>query len=133
MIYDSNRYVVSLGTYNANPEIQLKIADKNLKILTVFWDLLCEHRISIGRGQLIQNHSHLCNRTTALDQLQDSIDEQLENSATEFLQWIREEKSRYTRAQFRLLQSLLDRFGTEQMLDAISFCIWHAMLAQKPP
>lgn len=123
IIYDSNRYSLPLGTYNTNPEVQLEIADGNLRILTVFGDLLCEHRISTGRGLLIQNKSHLRDRTTALDELQDSLDEQMNCLATEFLQRIREEKSRYARDQFRLLQSLLDRFGTEQMLDAISFCM----------
>jgi len=123
IIYDSNRYSVPLGTYNTNPEVQLEIADGNLRILTVFGDLLCEHRISTGRGHLVQNKSHLRDRTTALDQLQDSLDEQLSYRATEFLQRIREEKSRYARDQFRLLQSLLDRFGVEQTLNAISFCL----------
>lgn len=123
IIYDSNRYSVPLGTYNTNPEVQLEIADGNLRILTVFGDFLCEHRISTGRGHLIQNKSHLRDRATALDQLQDSLDAQLDGRAVEFLQRIREEKSRYDRDQFRLLQSLLDRFGTEQMLDAISFCM----------
>lgn len=123
IIYDSNRYSVPLGTYNTNTEVQLEVENGNLRILTVFGDLLCEHRISTGRGLLIQNKSHLRDRTTALDELQDSLDEQLECRATEFLRRIREEKSRYARDQFRLLQSLLDRFGTEQMLDAISFCM----------
>lgn len=123
IIYDSNRYSVPLGTYNTNPEVQLEIENGNLRILTVFGDLLCEHRISTGRGLLIQNKSHLRDRTTALDELQDSLDEQLNYGATKFLQRIREEKSRYARDQFRLLQSLLDRFDTEQMLYAISFCM----------
>lgn len=43
------------------------------------------------RGMLIQNKSHLRDRTTALDQLQDSLDERLDCQATEFLQRIREE------------------------------------------
>ena len=123
IIYDSNRYSVPLGTYNTNPEVHLEIIDGNLRILTVFGELLCEHRISTGRGNLIQSTSHLRDRTTALDQLQDGLDEQLNYNATRFLQRIREEKSRYARDQFRLLQSLLDRYGTAQMLDAISFCI----------
>lgn len=89
----------------------------------MFGDLLCEHRICTGRGHHIQNKSHLRDRTTALDQLQDSLNEQLDYGATEFLQRIREAKSRYARDQFRLLQSLLDRFGRSQMLDAISSCM----------
>lgn len=123
IIYDSNRYSVPLGTYSANPEVKLEIVDGNLRILTIFGELLCAHRISTGRGILIQNKSHLRDRTTALDELQNSLDKQLDCKATAFLQRIREEKSRYARDQFRLLQSLLDRFGIEQTLNAISFCI----------
>lgn len=122
VIYDSNRYSVPLGTYNNNPEVQIEVAEGTLRILTVFGDFLCEHRISSGRGQLIQCTSHLRDRTTALDKLQANLDEQLEHKATAFLQRIREEKSRYARDQFMLLQSLLDRFDSEQVLDAISFC-----------
>ena len=53
IIYDSNRYSVPLGTYNTNPEVQLEITYGNLHMLTVFGDLLCEHRISTGRGLII--------------------------------------------------------------------------------
>ena len=123
ILYDSNRYSVPLGTYNTNPKVQLVIADGNLRIFTVFGDFLYEHRISSGRGHLIQNKSHLRNRTTALDQFQDSLDEQLDRRATEFLRRLREEKSRYVRDQFQLLQSLLDKYGAQQVLEAISFCM----------
>ncbi len=123
IIYDSNRYSVPLGTYNTQPEVQLEIENGMLRILTVFGEFICEHRINSGRGLLIQNTSHQRDRSTRLDRLQEELNEQLNFKATEFLQRIREEKSRYARDQFRLLQSLLDRFGAEQTLDAISFCL----------
>lgn len=123
ILYDSNRYSVPLGTCHTEPEVQLEIEDGILRILTLSGQSLCEHRLHTGRGHLIQNKSHLRDRTTALDQLQNNLNEQLEHRAEDFLQRIREEKSRYARDQFRLLQSLLDEYGRAQLLDAISFCM----------
>lgn len=122
IIYDSNRYSVPLGTYNSQPEVRLETKDGTLYIQTVFGEPICEHRISSGRGLLIQNNSHRRDRTTTLDKVQEGLDAQLEYKATDFLQTVRAEKSRYARDQFRLIQSLLDQYDVSAVLDAVSFC-----------
>ena len=122
IIYDSNRYSVPLGTYNTQPEVRIETVDGILYIQTIFGEPICEHRISTGRGLLIQNKSHTRDRTTAIDKVQSELDARLQGKATDFLQTIRTEKSRYARDQFRLIQSLLDQYGLDATLDAVAFC-----------
>lgn len=123
ILYNSNRYSVPLGTYNTQPEVRLETRDNMLYIQTVFGEPICEHRIATGRGLLIQNKSHTRDRTTALDKLQDDLDAALLGQATDFLQAIRTEKSRYSRDQFKIIQSLIDQYGVANVLEGVNFCM----------
>ena len=123
ILYNSNRYSVPLGTYNTQPEVRLETRDNMLYIQTVFGEPICEHRIATGRGLLIQNKSHTRDRTTALDKLQDDLDAALLGQATDFLQVIRTEKSRYSRDQFKIIQSLIDQYGVANVLEGVNFCM----------
>ena len=122
IIYDSNRYSVPLGTYNKQPEVRIETKEGILYILTIFGEAICEHRISSGRGLLIQSKNHTRDRTTALDKLQNDLDARLEHRAAEFLQAIRTEKARYSRDQFRIIQSMIDQHGVPELLEAVDFC-----------
>ena len=122
VLYDSNRYSVPLDTYNTQKEVRIEPLDGILQIQTVFGEPICEHRISNGRGLLIQNKSHTRDRSSGLDQMQDALDSLLENKATIFLQTIRTEKSRYARDQFKLIQTLCDQYGLKDVLVAVDFC-----------
>jgi len=122
IVYDSNRYSVPLGTYNTQKEVRIEPKDGTLYIETVFGEPICEHRISSGRGLLIQSTNHQRDCSSSLDQMQDQLDELLDGKASEFLQTIRTEKSRYARDQFKLIRALYDRHGIEDILDAIEFC-----------
>ncbi len=122
ILYDSNRYSVPLGTYNTQQEVRIETKDGTLYIQTLFGEPICEHRITSGRGLLIQSTSHTRDRTTGLDKLQSDLDTLLENKATEFLQAIRTEKSRYSRDQFKMIQSLIDQYGISEVLEAVGFC-----------
>jgi len=122
VLYDSNRYSVPLDTYNTQKEVRIEPLDGILQIQTVFGEPICEHRISNGRGLLIQNKSHTRDRSSGLDQMQDALDSLLENKATTFLQTIRTEKSRYARDQFKLIQTLCDQYGLKDVLVAVDFC-----------
>jgi len=74
MVYDSNRYSVPLGTYNNQKKVRIEPEDGILYIHTVFGDAICEHRISSGRGLLIQSKSHQRDRSSSLDQMQAALD-----------------------------------------------------------
>lgn len=57
-----------------------------------------------------------------MDKAQANIEELLLFKASAFLQTIRTEKARYARDQFKLLQTLHDKYGIDQVLNAIKFC-----------
>ena len=122
ILYDSNRYSVPLGTYTTQPEVRIETRDGMLYIQTLFGEPICEHRISSGRGLLIQSQSHRRDRASKLDKLLEELDADLDRKATDFLTTIRTDKSRYARDQFRLIRSLLDQYGLEAALEAIGFC-----------
>lgn len=122
IIYCSNRYSLPIGTYTTQPEVEIEAKDGVLKIYTVFHDFICEHRISPGKGMLIKNNNHDRDTTSSIDKLQEDIDKQLDHKAAAFLAGIRADKPRYTRDQFRMLQSLLDKYGKEKLITATDFC-----------
>lgn len=122
VLYDSNRYSVPLGTYNAQKEVCMEAREGTLYIMTAFGDALCDHRIASGRGLLIQSTSHQRDRTSSLDQMQAVMGQKLEGKADDFLQAIRTEKSRYARDQFKLIQALCAQYGVAPVLQAVDFC-----------
>lgn len=121
-IYDSNRYSVPLGTYNNQREVRIETRNNRIYIETTFGESICDHPISTGRGQLIKNSNHARNREEPLDAAQAKLDELFQYEAADFLQRVRIEKSRYARDQFKLLQSLHDKYGQDKVLNAIKFC-----------
>ena len=122
IVYCSNRYSVPIGTYTTQKEVEIEAVDGILKIYTVFHELICEHRISPERGKLIKNKNHDRDTSSPIDALQETLNEQLDWEADAFLAGIRADKPRYARDQFRLIQSLLDKYGKEKLLQAIGFC-----------
>ena len=122
IVYGSNRYTVPLGTYTANPEVHIVERDGLLRIQTVFGEDICEHRISTGKGMLIQNTNHLRDRSSSIDRMQDELDALLNGRASDFLQAIRADKSRYARDQFKLIRTLYDRYGLAATQAAVDFC-----------
>lgn len=122
VLYDSNRYSVPLGTYNTQKEVCFEVKEGVLFIQTTFGDEICEHRITSGRGLLIQSQSHKRDKTSPLDMTQAALGQLLEGKADDFLQTIRTEKVRYARDQFKLIQALCAQYGTELTLQAIDFC-----------
>lgn len=122
IIYDSNRYSVPFNTYNNYKEVCIEPIDGILHISTPEGNEICEHRIHSGRGQLVQNTDHKRNKTSAVDKIQNDLDKRLSYQATEFLEGIRAEKTRYARDQFRFIETLLDIHGIDNCLNAIEFC-----------
>lgn len=122
IVYDSNRYSVPLGTYNNQKEVAIEANGGKLTIMTTFGEFIYEHPISMGRGQLVKSTSHSRDIFDSVEKAQRAVDELLLFKATEFLQTIREEKSRYARDQFKLLQSLHDKYGIDNVLNAIEYC-----------
>ena len=71
---------------------------------------------------LIKNKNHDRDISSTIDKIQSELDAQLDYNVTDFLAGIRSDKPRYARDQFRLLQSLLDKYGKEKLINAAKFC-----------
>lgn len=123
IVYGSNRYSLPLGTYNNQKEVKLEIKDARLLLYSVFNDFICDHSISAGKGMLIKSTTHTRDTSSSIDSLQEAVNKNLNYEATGFLGIIRSEKSRYARDQFKLIQTLCDKYGKEKTLSAIEFCL----------
>ena len=122
IIYCSNRYSLPIGTYTTQPEVEIEAKDGILKIYTVFHDFICEHHISPGKGMLVKNTTHARDTSSSIDKLHEELDKSLDHKASAFLAGIRAEKPRYTSDQFRMLQTLLDKYGKDKLITAMEFC-----------
>lgn len=123
IIYDSNRYTVPFNTYNQFKEVLIEPREGILYIMTPSRETICEHRICHSRGMLIQNADHKRDKASAIDRIQADLDERLGYTASEFLTGIRSDKQRYARDQFRLIETMIDKYGYDACLDAIEFCM----------
>lgn len=122
ILYSCNRYSLPVGTYQNQSEVEIEAADGILKIYTVFHEYICEHQLSHESGVLIKNRHHERDTSTAVNDLQEKLDESLEHKAGVFLAGIRADKPRYARDQFKLIQTLLDKYGKEKVIAAAAFC-----------
>ena len=122
VLYNGNRYSVPIGTYTNQKEVCLKIEGAALKIYTTTSDFICEHKISESKGLLIKNRSHERDTQSSINGLKEKLKEKLEHRADDFIDRIYAEKTRYARDQFKLIFTMIDLYGTENVLTAISFC-----------
>jgi hypothetical protein len=73
-MFNSNRYSVPLGTFEPGRTVELKVQDSVLRLFDLNTrELMAEHQIHSGRGQLIQNTNHLRDVSQKLHQLQESV------------------------------------------------------------
>jgi hypothetical protein len=84
----------------------LKVTEQDGNLM--LWDgnrLIAEHKLSMQRGQLIQNSNHCRNHSAKIEELFEQTLNLLgaTEQAVAFLTGIRKEKPRYIRDQFKLL------------------------------
>ena len=129
VFYLGNRYSVPLGTYNLHKEVVLEVKENELWIYDVFRDtVFAKHKISMEKGRLIQNNSHLRNTEDTIKVIQHKLLNRLtttgcnEEKALIFLEGIRREKSRYVRDQFKIIEKSIDEMDRSVISAALEFC-----------
>lgn len=122
VVYASNRYSVPFGTYRKYKTVKIDDSKDTLVIMTPDGSILCEHRISEGRGQLIQNRDHKRNKDASVNALQMKIDLMLEYKSTDFLKNVRLQKTRYARDQFSMIEEMIDIYGVHNVIEGTDFC-----------
>src|SRR5690606_23316733 len=106
ILYKSNRYSVPLGTYNKQKDVYISAKDGYLFIYASENGLLlAKHKISNGKGQLIQDTQHTRDRSKGIDALLETVASYFDEYelAKSYLVKIRTKYPRYVRDQFQMI------------------------------
>lgn len=122
VVYASNRYSVPYGTYKKYKTVKIDDGKDTLIIMAPDGKVLCEHRISEGRGLLIQNTDHKRNKEASINAFQMKLDLMLEYKSTDFLKNVRLQKTRYARDQFSMVEDLIELYGVHTVIEGTDFC-----------
>jgi hypothetical protein len=130
VFYKGNRYSVPLGTYRPDMIVRVREEEGNLILLDATRDeLVAKHSLCMNKGQLIQKRNHCRDYGVKIRELFEETLALLgggEQAAT-FLRGIYEEKTRYTRDQFKLLQRLTVKHSAEVIREAVKYCLERSM------
>lgn len=123
VIYKSNRYSVPLGTYRPGREVEVEERDGML-FLSLGGQELATHKVSSGKGQLIQNNNHVRDHSASIDALLKRVVELMDNSpqVAEFLTAVKRDKPRYIRDQLVLLERVIKDHSKDIVRKAIAYC-----------
>ena len=128
-IYKSNRYSVPLGTYNKQKDVYISAKDGYLFIYASENGLLlAKHKISNGKGQLIQDTQHTRDRSKGIDALLETVASYFEEHelAKLYLAEIRTKYPRYVRDQFQMILRTIKRADADQQViinEALKACV----------
>lgn len=105
--YFSNRYSLPLGTFSKYESVSIKESeDRDLLIYaTDTGELLANHKISEGKGQLVKDRKHTRDRSKGIDAFINTVADQFEDDelAFNYLCTIREKYPRYMRDQLQII------------------------------
>jgi hypothetical protein len=122
IIYDSNRYSVPLGTYNKQPEVRIETKEGIFTSRPYLASRFVSTASPAAEGCSSRAKAIQETAQQALDKLQNDLDTQLRAQADRVFAGIRTEKARYSRDQFRIVQSMIDQYGVPAVLEAVDFC-----------
>lgn len=118
--YKGNRYSLPLGTYQPDRKVVTKEKPEQhiLLIDNETGDILAEHNLWQGKGQLVKDRKHARNREAGIDELATQLIAAFSNHslAETYLKRQREAYPRYVRDQYSLLQQLV-REAPQDVLD----------------
>lgn len=130
--YEGNRYSVPLGTYDGtDKQVGIRVMEASQVII---YDLetgqvLAEHRLGSGSGQLIQNTNHKRDRTKGIDAYVQTVAKAFPNeeAAASYLQKIYKRKPRYIRDQLQLIHRALEGVEPAVIEKALAYCVKHQL------
>lgn len=125
VIYQSNRYTVPLGTYRPGRQVILKEKGETIEIIDEeTGEVLAQHRLCVDKGRLIANNNHRRDRSQGIDRMRTQALVALgeTESARLFLDGIRKEKPRYTRDQYQLILSTVQKHSPSSIAEAVDYC-----------
>lgn len=126
ILFKGNRYSVPVGTYKPGLELELRIQDGGIILYHLFTEeIVAKHKISPGKGALVQNNNHLRDNNQKINDLYEKTLDALGGTtlAAKLLKAIRREKSRYVRDQFGLMGQVARNYPQPVIAKAIAYCI----------
>src|SRR5690554_1883550 len=126
ILYRSNRYSVPLGTFNKQKEVYIAVKNSELLIYkTRDGDLIAKHKISHGKGQLIQNKNHTRDRSKGIDSYIETVADYFTDFdlAKAYITEIRKVYPRYIRDQLQIILRKIKQ-TKQQIIDlALAECV----------
>jgi len=132
IFYEGNRYTLPLGTYQPGRQVIVDVEGETLKIRdNLGTSIIAEHKISKGKGALIQNNNHKRDNTKKLDTIQKDLFQTLgmSDDAHVFLTQVRCLKARYARDQFSLIEKTLNTHTGIAIEKALHYCIMNSLFS----
>jgi transposase len=130
--YKSNFYTLPMGTYQQQgTQVIVEVKEPILEVYTLEQELICSHRISSKRGQIIANTSHRRDNTRSLDEMMEAAvlcftDECI---VKEYLQKIKEKFPRYTRDHLQVILKALTGVEKSEADKALDFCLKNTLFS----
>ncbi|WNF35938.1 IS21 family transposase [Bacillaceae bacterium IKA-2] len=125
--YKSNRYSVPLGTFEKYPEVAIsEVDDAYLMIVEVdTGEIFAKHKLSVAKGELIQDRQHTRDRTKGVTAYIQSVAEKFENTdmALSFLETIKSAFPRYIRDQLQLISKEIKCHEQSIINEALKECV----------
>lgn len=125
--YESNRYSLPLGTFNKHEKVGVN--EKSDKQLLVYiletGEIIAQHKIPEGKGNLIKDRNHTRDRTKGIEAFIGTVAKQFKNRelAHDYLAIVREKYPRYIRDQLQIILRET-KSNSEQILSAaLNECI----------
>ena len=120
ILYKNNHYSVPVGLYKKGDRVLVKEIADSLQIYSVDTNkLICSHKISNEKGQIIQT-----NKFEYSTHMQDQLLKLLDNDERllKFLEGVKLAKPRYMHEQCLLFKKVYDNFTKEELFEAIEHC-----------
>ncbi|WP_405031083.1 Mu transposase domain-containing protein [Paenibacillus hexagrammi] len=130
--YEGNRYSVPLGTYDGtDKQVSIQVTEMGRLAIRDLdsGQLLAEHPLATGNGQLVQNTNHKRDRTKGIAAYIQTVAEAFPDptAASPFLNEIYNRKPRYIRDQLQLIQRALEPAEPDAVTKALGYCIKHRL------
>lgn len=125
--YKGNYYSLPTGTYHGhNTLVYIHLYDREVHLFDKeTGKTLAIHTLSLEKGKLVRNSSHIRDTTSSLQALEDKVKNSLGASTVvdEYLEKLQRDKSRYYRDNLSLIERHLQSFSIETMQKSFSFCL----------
>lgn len=130
--YKSNFYSVPMGTYKGTgTQVIVKEKADVLEIYSPKRELICTHRISSGKGQVIANTNHKRDTSKSLDQMMLLATSYFTDKgmAVRYLQKINRKLPRYIRDHLQVILKALEGSDGQGADSALDFCLKNDILS----